>query len=104
MTDLRYAPKLLCQLDPCGVMCWIYSAVIEPNLLYGVAFWWTALDKLYNVRLLDGVIRFAAIRITGALGTTPTKVLFAMLNWFPTEILPKQVAKFTATRLNDLSC
>ena len=48
-------------------MCWIYSAVIEPNLLYGVAFWWTALDKQHNFRLLVKVRRSAAIYITDAL-------------------------------------
>ena len=44
------------------------------------------------------------IYITGALRITLTKALYAMLNWHPTEILAKQVAKFSATRLNALSC
>ena len=43
------------------VMRWIYTVVIEPNLVAGVR-------------------RPAAIRITGALSTAPTKTFFAMLN------------------------
>ena len=82
---------------------WIYSAVIEPNLLYGVFFWWTALDKQCNVGLLGKVRRFAAIYITGALRTSTTKALFAMLNWLPIVVLAMQAAKITAIRLNVLS-
>ena len=76
------------------IMRWIYSTVIEPNLLHGVAFWWTALHRQHNVRLLDKVRRFAPIYITGALRTTPTKT------WLPTVVLAKQAAKFTANKLN----
>ena len=47
--------------------------------------------------------RSAAIRITDALRTTFTKALVAMLNWIPTELFAKQVAKFTSTRLSALS-
>ena len=54
-------------------MLWIYSAVIDPNLLYRVAFWWNALDIRHNVRLLDRV----------RLATQP---------------LAKQLVKFTVTR------
>ena len=42
------------------IMDWIYSAVIESNLLYSVAFWWTALDRQHNFRLLDKVRRLMA--------------------------------------------
>ena len=76
-------------------MRWINSTVIEPNLLYGVSFWWTALDRQHNVRLLGKVRRSAAIYITGALRSTSTKALFAMLNWIPTT--------FAAARLNATS-
>ena len=73
------------EADRPRIMHWIYSAVIEPNLLNGVAFSWTALDKQYNVRLLDKVRRSAAISMTG------------------TVLLAKQAAKFAAIRLNALS-
>ena len=39
---------------------------------------------------------------TGALRTSPTKALFAMLNWLPTVRRAKQTAKFAAIRLNVL--
>ena len=35
--------------------------------------------------------------------TTPTKSLFAMLNWLPTVLLAYQADKFSVVRLNDLS-
>ena len=52
----------------------------------------------------DSLKKFAAIRITGALNTTLTNALFVMLNWLHTELIAKQVAKFTATKFNALSC
>ena len=55
--------------------------IFYSQFLYGVGFWWTALDKQHNVRLLDKVKRSAAISITEALHTTPTE---AMLNWLLT--------------------
>ena len=85
------------------IMRWIYSVVIESNLLYDVIFCWTALDKQCNVRLLDKIRRSAAIYITAALHTTHTKTLFAMLNCLSTVLLAKQAAKIAANRLNALS-
>ena len=84
-------------------MSLIYFEVIEPNLLYGVVFRWTAFYRRHNVGHLDRVKRSAAIGITAALRTNPTKALVAMVNWFPNELFAKQVAKFPATRLNALS-
>ena len=72
----------------------LHSAVIEAKLLYRVAFWWTALENLHNVGLLDGVRRSASIHITGALLTIPTKALIAMFNWLPTE-LPVSLARYS---------
>ena len=61
-------------------------------------------DRQHNVRLLDIFRRPAATYITGAVRTTPTKALFAMLDWVSTMFLAKQTAKFAAIKLNTLSC
>ena len=82
---------------------WIYSAVVESNLLYCVVFWWIALDKQCNVRLLDKVRKSVTIHITSALRTKPTKALFARLNWLSTALLAKWAAKVAVIRLNALT-
>ena len=68
------------------ITCWIYFGVIEPKLLYAVAFWWSALNKLH-VRLLDEVRSSAELHITGALRTT--------------VLLAEPATKFPATTLDN---
>jgi len=62
------------------IVNWIYTAVVKPILLYGVALWWTALHKQCILTPLNKVQRMAALCISGALRTTPNKALNAMLN------------------------
>ena len=85
------------------IMHWFYSTVIEHNLLYGVAFWWTALNRQHNVILFDKVRRSAAIYVTGALRISLTRALFTTLSLLPTVLRSKQTAKFSATKLKVLS-
>ena len=40
-------------------MRWICFIVIAPNLLHGITFWWTGLNRQLNVGLLDKVRRLA---------------------------------------------
>ena len=86
-------------LSPQSVL-WLYNVVVEPYLLYGATFWWTVTHTDTHIKHLDKVRRTAALLITGALPTTPTKALFTMLHWLPTKLLIKQHAKMGAARLN----
>jgi len=53
------------------IVNWIYTAVVKPIQLYGVALWWTALHKQCIL---------TALCISGALRTTPNEALNAILN------------------------
>ena len=82
------------------VVRWFYSTFIESKLLYGVVFWWTALNKLHNIKLLDMVRRHAAIHITYTPLTNPTKAVFTVLYWLPTVLHAKQPSATWASALS----
>ncbi|GBP00076.1 hypothetical protein EVAR_91121_1 [Eumeta japonica] len=73
--------------------------VVKPILFYGVTVWWQALDPVSNRLLFERVARTVAILTTGAMRTTPTKALFAILNWLPVDLTARQLAARTALRL-----
>ncbi|GBP08776.1 Retrovirus-related Pol polyprotein from type-1 retrotransposable element R1 [Eumeta japonica] len=85
-------------LRPNGVL-WLYEMVVKPILFYGVTVWWQALDPVSNRLLFERVARTVAILTTGAMRTTPTKALFAILNWLPVDLTARQLAARTALRL-----
>jgi len=52
------------------IVNWIYTAVVKPILLYGLALWWTALHKQCILTPLNKVQRMADLCVSGALRTT----------------------------------
>jgi len=80
---------------------WIYTAVVKPILLYGVALWWTALHKQCILTPLNKVQRMTALCISGALRTTPNEALNAILNLPSLDIAGIERAKSAAIRLRD---
>jgi len=57
------------------IVNWIYTAVVKPILLYGVALWWTTLHKQCILTPLNKVQRMAALCISGAFQTTPNEAI-----------------------------
>jgi len=85
-------------MSPRIVNC-IYTAVVKPILLYGVALWWTALYKQCILTPLNKVQRMAALCISGALRTTPNEALNAILNLPSFDLEGMERAKSAAIRL-----
>ncbi|KMQ87436.1 reverse transcriptase [Lasius niger] len=79
---------------------WILTVVVRPILMYGILVWWTAVLSKEKCRKLDAVIRSICIGITGAIRTTPTEVLRAMLDIAGCEDFAKFSAANTALRLH----
>jgi len=78
---------------------WIYTAIVKPVLTYGAVVWWTSMDKITLVRKMERVQRLAALSITGALKTTPTKALETILHLPPIDLEVAYAAKMAALRL-----
>jgi len=83
------------------IINWIYTALVNPILLYGVALWWTALHKQCILTPLNKVQRMAALCISGALRTTPNAALNAILNLPSLDLTVMERAKSAAFRLRD---
>ena len=79
---------------------WLYETVVKPIMLYVASVWWKALDKMSLCYDINKVMRTSAVLVTGAMRSTPTKALFAMLNWLPANLLVRQTAINTAIRLS----
>ncbi len=54
---------------------WRYKRVIIPRITYAAVIWWDGMDNALARSELEHLQRAAFIMITGAMRTTPTKVL-----------------------------
>ncbi|XP_050547350.1 uncharacterized protein LOC126909036 [Daktulosphaira vitifoliae] len=84
------------------VMYWLYTSVIKPMMLYGALIWWTRTALITARKELSRIQRMAAIAITGALRTTPTVALEALIGLPPLHLEVKAHAKATALRFHNL--
>jgi len=82
---------------------WLFTAVVRPVLMYGVSVWWPALDKTTYRKMVERVQRLACLHISGAMRSTPTHAMEVMFHLLPVDILGKQIAANTATRLTAVS-
>jgi len=80
---------------------WIYTAIVRPILTYGCFVWWNCLSKVSNQNILNKVQRSACILITGAMKTTPSNALNAILNIMPLDLYTSYVASVWTHRLKD---
>jgi len=78
---------------------WIYTAVVKPILLYGVALWWTALHKQCILTPLNKVQRMTAMCFSEALRITLNEALNAILNLPSLDLAGMERAKSAAIRL-----
>lgn len=79
---------------------WIYQTVVIPVLTYGSLVWWPVVKKKYMITKLQKVQRTACLCITGALRSTSTEALEAILCLLPIDANIKSVASRSAIRLN----
>lgn len=80
---------------------WTYTAIVRPILTYGALVWWHSLEKRTYREHIEKVQRTACISVTGALRSTPTEALFAMLNLPHLNLYSKNVAWKSAIRLSN---
>ena len=78
---------------------WIYTAIVRPILTYGCFVWWNCLNKVSYQNLINKVQRSAGILITGAMKTTSSNALNAILNLMPLDLYTSNVAAVWMHRL-----
>ncbi len=54
---------------------WLYKRVIFPTITYAAVAWWDGMDIALKRSELESLLRAACVMVTGAMRTTPTKVL-----------------------------
>jgi hypothetical protein len=80
---------------------WIYQTVIMPMITYASFIWWTKVDQRSAQLQLSRIQRFASIAITGAMSTTPTVALDAILDFPPLHVAIIKEAALTAFRFTN---
>lgn len=81
------------------VMLWIYNQIIKPRVTYGSIIWWHAAKKNQNRNKLKCIQRMALMLTTGAVRSTPTSALEALLNVIPLELEIERLAIKACARL-----
>ena len=78
---------------------WMYIMVIVPYLVYGCAVWWQRGEVGVVRTQLNHLQRMCCLGITGALTSTPTAALEALLDMLPLHILIEKHARAYSYKL-----
>ena len=81
------------------VVHWLYNMVIKPQIKYGSIVWWPKVNQRQAEEALNKVQRLACLSITGAMRSTPTMAMEAILSLTPLNIFIKGEAGKSAHRL-----
>lgn len=84
-------------------MMWIYIAIVRPMLAYAAFIWWPRCKIEAIQKQLAKLQRLALLSITGAMKSTPTAALEALLNIEPLHIYVESMARATCLRLHQSS-
>lgn len=76
---------------------WLFKQVVLPRVSYGAIVWWKAAKT--HRKQLESLQRVGTMMITGAVRSTPSKSLEAILNILPLDLLIKELASKTCIRL-----
>ena len=81
------------------MVMWIFTSIIRPKLTYAALVWWPKTKESTARTKLDKVQRLACIAITGAMKSTPSKALDAILHLLPLYEYVQLEAEKSALRL-----
>lgn len=85
-----------------NVVHWLYVSVVRPVLTYAAVVWWKRTEVQSSTDLLGKIQRQALLSITGAMTTTPTAAMEAMLKLPPIDLVVKAEARAAIHRLQIL--
>jgi len=78
---------------------WLYVSTIRPIMTYAAFIWWPKTNQKKACKELTKVQRIACLAITGAMKSTPTIALEAILNLAPVRATIIREAALTAFRI-----
>ena len=80
-------------------MYWVYQAIIRPIISYGAVVWAHATEQANNKKSLGKIQRISLMCITGAMRSTPTAGMEAILGFTPLDIFTRGEAQKAKTRI-----
>jgi len=86
------------------VVCWLYVFVIRPSITYASLVWWPGCQTASATKKLSKIQRLACLGITGAVRTTPTHAVEALICLPPLELVVQGEACMAVHRLLSLGC
>src|SRR6195952_5177935 len=86
-------------LNPQQVL-WLYTMVVRPMFCYVALVWWPRVRLKTSIEALDHLQRLVCLSATGAMKTTPTAALEAVLGVTPLNLFVEESALKSALRLH----
>jgi len=87
-----------------GVVHWLYVAIIRPSVTFASLVWWPGCQTASAKTKLSRVQRLACLGITGAMRTTPTNAVEALICLHPLDLVVQSEARSAVHRLWSLGC
>jgi hypothetical protein len=81
------------------VVYWLYTSVVRPSITYASLVWWPGCETARSKQLLGTIQRLACLGITGAMCTTPTGAMEALVDLPPLDLVVQSEARASAHRL-----
>jgi hypothetical protein len=69
------------------VVHWLYVAIVRPTISFASFVWWPGCKTVSTKNKLSKVQRLACLGITGALRTTPTGAMEALVSLLPLDLV-----------------
>ena len=83
---------------------WLYVSIIRPAITFASLVWWPGCQTASAKKKLSKIQRLACLGIRGAMRTTLTDVVEALICLPPLELMVQNEARSTAHRLWSLGC
>jgi hypothetical protein len=81
------------------VVHWLYVSVIRLSVTFASLVWWPGCQTVSAKKKLSRIQRLACLGITGAVRTTPTCAMEALICLPPLELVAQSEARMAAHRL-----
>jgi hypothetical protein len=81
------------------VIYWIYASVVRPSIIYASLGWWPGCETARANQQLSSIQRLACLGITGAMRTTPTNAVEALVGLPPLDLVVQGEGRVSAHRL-----
>ena len=86
------------------VVHWLYVSVIKPSVTYTSLVWWPGCQTASATKKRSKIQRLACLGIKGAVRTTPTRAMEALICLPPLELVVQGEAQMAAHHLWSLGC